>query len=313
MTDEQGLIYLPEIGWLKTHLQNEMVTIGRDVTVNGLSVSIHDNKVPFAFEPLLKISDTPFELVNHQHPLLAPHYFDSKNKLVAVEIVNITKLQKGNLTKAFALIRNFVPEFYNLLEQAIQKVVIFNDPSVKRNSFATVSVHGCSFFNSFQQEYDEIFFLEEIIHQCSHNTFNCILFGNDSDFFKIDIQKAILGDFIGNDAENRTIHSALHGLYTVAKRYEAFEILSNKNIFTDKHQHEFLGRLGDLRKRFRTGLEQLNRNDIFTNSGADIYQTLDDFCFQTIVKIDKSGINFDFSNQPSEFSYSKFLELNPLP
>jgi hypothetical protein len=141
ITDKQGLIYLPEIGWLKTNLSEEhvMLTQTSNNSLSGLSVTFQKNNVSFTFEPVLKIEGTPFELISHQHQLLSPHFFDSKNRLVNVEIDTIAQSQIGCLTKAFTLISAFAPDYYGLLEQSIQKVMIFNDPQVKRNSFATVS------------------------------------------------------------------------------------------------------------------------------------------------------------------------------
>ncbi|MCX8491726.1 MAG: hypothetical protein ORN54_11725 [Cyclobacteriaceae bacterium] len=248
------------------------------------------------------------EVCTRLHPLWAER-FKNNNEIVEVEIEKTTQLHIDKLQNAFEIIAIHLPQLHEEILKTNRKIVLFYNPNVR--CFVTIEAHGMIFLSTIPEN-DEVFFLEEIIHQCSHNTFNCVLFGNESDFFKIDIQKEILGDFIGNEAERRTIYSAMHGLYTVAKRYESFEKLIQKNIFVGKNRHEFLGRFGDLKKRFRTGLEKLNHDSIFTERGMDIYNTLDNFCFEAISRIDENQIDFDFSNQPAEFSYSKFLELNPL-
>ena len=51
--DEQGLLYLPEIGWLRTTLSSEEVTLTQTDSVSGLSVAFQGNTIPFSFEPAL--------------------------------------------------------------------------------------------------------------------------------------------------------------------------------------------------------------------------------------------------------------------
>jgi hypothetical protein len=158
---------------------------------------------------------------------------------------------------------------------------------------------------------NEIFFIEEIIHQCSHNTFNTLLFNKEL-YFKIDVENITLGSLIGRENEDRSVFSVFHGLYTVAKRFEAFYVLYQRNVFQGKLKHEFLGRFSDLKKRFRLGLELLDLPSVFTEKGLDIYYSLEQVCVETINKmVELDGI-FDLSNQPSEFSYERFCELNPL-
>ncbi|UXE67613.1 MAG: hypothetical protein KA713_03135 [Chryseotalea sp. WA131a] len=320
-SDEQGLIYLPEIGWLKTDLQNEIVTVGIDETVNGLSVLVHGSKMPFTFEPILKIDTTLFEIVYHQHPLLAPHYFDSKNKLVNVEIDTITAKQKDNLAKAFVLIRNSAPEFYNLLEEAIKKVVIFNDPSTKRNSFATVSVHGCAFFNSFQPEYDEVFFIEDIAHQCGHVIFNNITHGN-KDIFKIHSETVIkekgLWGIIMNLLEKRTLFVAFHALFTYYGITICLEACLLKSELSELQKHEVLGRLAFCFRKYGNDIKLLGKLDkegqsiYFTEEGLALYKPMENLYNRIKIEWGERLRKINLLNQPYNFSVKNFFKSNPI-
>ena len=129
--------------------------------------------------------------------------------------------------------------------------------------------------------------------------------------FKVNIEKEILGNYINRSNEKRTIYSAIHGLFTVAKRYEAFYFLYRINIFNKRQKHEFMGRIADLKKRFRTGLEMLPFSSIFTEKGMYLYETLDNNCFEYSLKLSHLDNIFDLSNQPQEFSYKLFEQLNP--
>ena len=285
ITDGDGLIYLPEVGWLKTALIKQRVNLRPDSKVAcGLSVFFENNNVSFTFENQLKIVNTPFEILNHQHTLLAPHYFDSKHRSVNVEIPNITSIQKGKITKAFDLISNHAPEYYSLLEQAIQKVVIFNDPSVKRNSFATLSVHGCAFFNSFQPEYDEVFFIEDIAHQCGHVIFNNMTHDNKG-IFRVSpetliIRKGIVG-WVFNLLEKRTLFVAFHTLFTYYSITICLEAVLLKADLTALQKHEALGRLAFCFGKYGNDLKLLGKLDkngnsiYFSEAGLELFSPME--------------------------------------
>ncbi|AQG79779.1 hypothetical protein [Spirosoma montaniterrae] len=138
-----------------------------------------------------------------------------------------------------------------------------------------------------------------------------ILFKREK-FFISDPEQTILGDLIGRPLEQRTVLSAVHGLYTVAKRYEAFRLLKELNVFEGLQKHEFLGRLADLEKRYHTGLELMNLHNIFTPKGIEVYTLIDQICGQEIERVrDLKGV-FELSNQPDEFSYEHFQRVNPI-
>jgi hypothetical protein len=249
------------------------------------------------------------EILKTQHPLIASRFEDiNSGNLAEVEIEKTVQYHINNLQTGFDVIETYLPVLYTELLKTNRNVILFHNPSVL--SFVTIRVHGAIFITTISEN-ETIFFLEEIIHQGSHNTFNTIIFDKPT-FFKQDIETARLGDAVNHLGEERTIFSALHGLYTVAKRYESFLPLYKKNIFKGRQKHEFLGRFSDLKKRFRTGLEILDQDRFFTPKGKQMYEVLDQLCFDTIQKIPELENLFDLSNQPSEFSYHKFCELNPI-
>jgi hypothetical protein len=321
LTDAHGLIYLPEIGWLKINLNSEEVTIAQIENVSCLSVAFQGTNVPFTFESVLRVENTSFEIINHQHPLLAPHFFDSKNRLVNVEIDQITQTQKENLTKAFKLIYNYAPAYYSLLEQAIQKVVIFNDPQVKRNSFATVSVHGCAFFNSFQPEYDMIFFVEDIAHQCGHVIFNNMTHGNNT-IFRVSPETVIKEKgFIGmiiNMLEDRTLFVAFHALFTYYSIATCLEACILKANFTPIQKHEAMGRLAFCFRKYKNDINLLGKIDeegkslYFTEAGLTLYRPMEELYNRIKTEWTEKLSKINLLNQPYNFSNKKFHKANPM-
>lgn len=322
LTDKQGIIYLPEIGWLTTALNETQVALitTDDERLSNVSITFNGEDVPFTFEPIQKMENTSFELIHHQHPLLQPHFIDSKNSLVNVDVENIAQTQRSSLTKAFELICKLCPEYYELLEQSVLKVVLFNDPQVKRNSFATLSVHGCAFFNSFQTEYDEVFFVEDIAHQCGHVIFNNITHGNN-DIFRVSGETVIKeSGFFGiiiNLLEERTLFVAFHALFTYYVISICLEACILKSDLTELQKHEALGRLAFCFHKYGNDIALLNRVDksgnsiYFTEAGLELYKPME-AQYNHLRREWGTKLNkIKLYNQPYNFSVKNFHKSNP--
>lgn len=321
LVDKFGYIYLPNIGWFKTNLSDQEVVIKYTDQADNISISIDGNEINFHFEPILLTENQHFEIVRHQHPLLSKHFFDSNNNIIRVEIDNVTITQKYSLSKAFLLIQNFEPEFYKLLKLAIFKVVIFKDILVQRNSFATLSVHGCAFFNAFQEEYDEIFFVEDIGHQCGHVIFNNLTYGRE-DLFKISKETVIKekGFFgmIVNLLESRTLYVAFHAIFTYYGITRCLlACLSNAEL-TTLQKHEAMGRLAFCFRKYRNDIKLLSkvardgRSFYFTEHGNELFEPMVSLYNKVQIEFGKQLLKINLFNQPYNFSVKKFHKSNPL-
>jgi hypothetical protein len=319
--DEYCFIYLPKVGWIKTNQANREAVITFTVGTDSMSVTVDGNDIEFDFEPILLTANKHFEVVKHQHTLLANHFFDSKNRIIKVEIDNITNSQKENLSKAFSLIQNFEPEYYKLLEQSILKLMIFNDPEVKRNSFATLSVHGCAFFNSFQREYDEVFFVEDIAHQCGHVVFNNIIYER-RDVFKISSEtiikeKGFLG-MIVNLLEDRTLFVAFHAMFTYYGISRCLFACITKAELSALQKHEAMGRLAFCLRKYKNDINLLGKLDedgksvYFTDDGILLYQPMVTLYNKIQMELGSQLSKINLLNQPYNFSVKNFHKSNPL-
>ncbi len=306
-----GVVHLPQIGYFKTGVKHAQLDL---VCQNG-TFHLEQNGVHVAhtFEDRLMVADGKLEVYRYNHPLFNPYYvpYDPWIKdlpPVEVEVEDTVKHHLPELEKAFAILKQYCPQFYDEILSTNRSITLFHNRAVY--CFVTLCIHGSIFLTTLHEN-DAVFFLEELMHQCSHNTFNTMLF-NKEDYFEIDVEQAMLGEHINKQNESRTIYSALHGLYTVVKRYEGFNVLYHQDIFSGRQKHEFLGRIGDIKKRLNTGLDGLDFDKVYTPKGREIYQLIKqtgDGLAERLHAID--GV-FDFSNQPSEFSYAKFSEANPL-
>jgi hypothetical protein len=119
-------------------------------------------------------------------------------------------------------------------------------------------------------------------------------------------------DLTKQEWDYRNVYGAFHGLYTVTKRVECFDILITKDVFSGKKKHELLGRLTDQFSRFRTGLELLNLDEIYTEKGKLFYNEFDQKCQFILNKYKILLSIFNLSNRDLDFRYDDFCTLNPI-
>ena len=316
-TDEFGRIYIPNVGWFTTTLINQNLVFSNE----NKELFKDSIKLDYKFESIEFIKNTNIEILKYQIPLLKQCYINVEKQLIDVEIENVTNNHLQNITKAYNLIKTNCPNQYELIEKYAPKCVIFNVDTYQRNSFASKYAYGIGFFNAYQEDYDEVFFVDDIAHQTGHTIFDTLLF-DPLYIFKIDC-KTILetikmpnGDLI----ENRDLLVISHALYTY---YTSFNCLNNcleNNVFTGKQKHEAMGRIAFyIGKCYRDALlidNPIKTNEkakeYFTNEGLIIYTEIKNKWFEMYDKWYDKVKHFDMSNQPYNFTYSKFKELNPI-
>jgi len=156
-----------------------------------------------------------------------------------------------------------------------------------------------------------IYFIEELIHQGSHNyLYNVISNFNKKEYFKIDADATLMRDLTKQDWDYRNLYGAFHGLFTVAQRAKYFDVLLSKNVFNGREKHELLGRFTDQFSRFKTGLELLDLDEVYTEKGKELYFELSSNCEKILKKYQKLTTEFDLSNRDLDFRYEDFCKLN---
>jgi hypothetical protein len=322
--DENGVIYLPNTGYFYTKYPSEefkLVAKKGGLTLKGLN----DEIVDYYFEPSL-IIDHNFEILRHPYFLLKEHFYEEEGNTIDVEISEVTKYHLNHLTIAFDIIKQNSPEFYGLLKLCVRKVVVFrsevfniqNTEVVDRNSFATLSVHGCAFFNAFQDSYNEVFFIEDIAHQCGHIIFNTYL-ASEPDLFIIAPETNIASvEEVEDYNETRSLLTVLHAMYTYDCIFTCFYDCLVNDVFRNEHRkrHELLGRLAFSILKFVDDLKLLSQKDrngksvFFSEGGLNLlrgfYKT-----YEMILENFSGDLNnIDLSHQPYNFSYEIFLKYN---
>ncbi|MCG8883203.1 hypothetical protein G1L02_08535 [Tenacibaculum finnmarkense] len=213
---------------------------------------------------------------------------------------------KRDLFKAIDVIERYLPKFYQKLAFANNSIYLHNNPKVL--NFTSIETLGMLYFYVIGSD-NIIYFIEELIHQGSHNYLYYIVHDRQ-EYFQVDVDNLMMKDFTKEEWDYRTIYGAFHGLYTVNQRLVCFDELISKNVFSKREKHELLGRFADQFLRFKTGLEKLNTKDIYTEKGEKLYFTLSSECNKIFNKYSLLKNEFDMSNIDLDFRYDDFCKLN---
>ncbi len=260
-------------------------------------------------DDILHIYD--FEILKEIHPVIE-RYFRETHKGHTTNQNPIHNSVWENhyqiLEKAIIIIKDHLPDFYEELVFANRKIYLHDNPKIL--NFTTVETLGMLYFYVIGND-NLIYFIEELIHQGSHN-FLYYIVHNRKDHFKIDVDNIIMRDLTKQDWDYRNVYGAFHGLYTVTKRVECFDILLSKNVFSGKEKHELLGRFTDQFSRFKTGLELLDLDMVYTDKGKEFYNELSSKCERILKKYKILPTIFDLSNRDVDFRYDDYCKLNPI-
>ena len=333
--DEEGTIYLPNYGYFVTNQREQLsLKLVWDIKKGISLVSPYDNKeIYYLFKTLQFLEEAPnIELCLISNPIYNEVLYSwfqteirnikkggrisnyrekyEKEYLFIQNLKKDTLAIKDKLELAFSLIKKHNPLEYSKYQSAVKRIVCFNNPFMR--GFVTKDLHGTVFL-SVDEQCNETFFIDELVHQCSHNVFNTIT-SNIKDYLKIDKDtplKQLTREKHNN--ERRGFYDAYHGLYTVSTGVRVLTNIYKNQSFDILKKHEFIGRLSIKKRRFRTGIQEIDFETIFTDDGQRIYNILDSTCNQIIENNPEIfNIDYDFSNQPPVYSDVKFKELNPL-
>lgn len=258
-------------------------------------------------DDILKID--AFEILKYKHPLLEKYFVEFyKGHIVNANPPHNSVWQENykELEQAVLIIKEHLPHFYNDFKFANKRIYLHDNPKIL--NFASVETLGMLYFYVLGKN-NLVYFIEEIIHQAAHNYLYYVM-SNKNEFFKIDSENTIMRDLTKQQWDYRNFYGAFHGLYTVTRRVECFDILLKKNVFKGREKHELLGRFTDQFARFKTGLELLDLDQVYTEKGKGYYFELSTKCETILNKYQKLDNDFDLSNSDLDFRYDDFCKLN---
>lgn len=306
-TDTSGVIYLPRVGYFLTEVPSRNLNMHWEKATLSYGLELEGMAVNYKFQPVLEIPGVGIEVCRRQHPLLSRFFRDAGGRTVAVDVEDVTQERLRQFGVAFTLIRSAAENYYGELVDTTRRILVFQGTGV--NSFAALAAHGMAFINACLGT-DEVFFAEDLVHQCGHVMFSSLTLPKQ-EFFVIDPDTPLRRLTYGA-GETRTVYETFHGVFTELFMNQVLDWCCDSKVLNAAQQHECRGRLAFILTRFAGDLRNLAGNGIFSEKGLLIYSA----CLVGFLKIyEKRGdllSSFDLRNQPYNFNYNRFLALNPL-
>lgn len=312
-TNKNGVVYLPGYAYLRTNCPNAGLELHYKAEEDSLSLTQEGQAVPFTQEAITYLNNLPQVELSSCIDIYSEALFYAWPK---VEEASITQLleQKGldlaqyqpAIEQALQWLEQFFPEEWEKYALTTRRIVLFSHPQLR--NFATREMHGTIYLNV-NENSNVAFFLEELIHQCSHTVFNAMTC-ETQEFFLVDYSQTV-GSFLQNN-DYRTLYSALHGIYTTGQIVDLFLKLIKANPNLDARTlHELQGRIAINKTRHNIGLERVEASQIFTPKGQAIFQ----FYYEQLdenMRKNPAFFEYDMSTHPVVFNYEKFKADNPI-
>jgi len=302
ISDSHGVITLPNYGYgLCGPNQKLQLLWDRDrshITFlkDGMNVEVSMVK------PLL-LSESKIKFAVNQPEFL----FLNDGSDILESVLDTTSAHMAVVCAAWCKMKNQVSGFTNLLEKTNKEVLVFN--SLTQYSRASFSYYGTAFINVGNKKRNELFFIDDIAHQCGHVLFYALSFPPQT--FLKPPQRTPLKQFTQVDWETRDIYGCFHGLFTYSTIIFCLDQCIEA-LISEHEKHEAIGRLAFYMDKFRKDIANMNDSAILTTKGFDYFDMFKagyDRMYQKYKGILRYS---DFSNQSYLFDYARFETLNPI-
>lgn len=293
--NKDGIAYIPNIGYFNS------------------------KKTLHKCDDIKKIKGTNIEILKYHIPLIDNILLSASNKDNIIDdfIIDNYLINKNlkYLTNAFSYIKKANLTQYNLINSVCKKCLIFKTDPKNTNSFSSINAHGIAFFNVYQEEYDEVFFVDDIAHQTGHIILTTLMFKREK-YFLINEN---IGKITKNNEEYRSFYTLFHALYTYYTTLTCLDGCIENNSFKRCQINEAVGRIGFYCEKIIIDIDNFEKiinfyngkQFVLTEDGIKIYDLMHKKFSELFAKwyhpITK---NFNYTNQPYNFNYNQFIQLN---
>lgn len=301
-TCREGWIALPNYGNFKTAIPQTDLTM---IAEAGRPLAFQDasgNTIPFEFFEEEFLPNSSIRIARHQLDIYQGHH----GSTLAEPVTQTYEKWAETLKRAYSLLQKASPEYCRLLEATNREVAMFSSPDY--NSFAAMYYFGTGFLNVEDQPYDEVFFIDDMAHQCGHVLYNTLTL-RQSDYLAID-KDASLKEISGMEWEHRNIYGAFHGLFTYSTIVHCMDQCIEGRLFDERQLKDAIGRIGFYMRKLRFDLDHLGKPEFFTEKGLAYYNMFVEGYREMLQKY-SSLPNPKYLGQPYTFRYQLFMENNP--
>ncbi len=307
LSSDKGVVYLPRVGYLKTPVLSSEIDLFYNHELKEIKLKFGAESVDYVFVPIKTLGDSQIDLVRYNNPLNDDNFGSKENRQI-VDIESAFNDHCEHVEKAMNIIKNEYPWYYSYIKKGVKKIIVFYNDEVR--SFASKTTTGTSYISA-RKEYNEVFFLEDIVHQCAHNILY-IMTPEMDDYFTVDAKNGLIAEYNKGENDRRTIYSAYHGTFSLININTLFSILLKKNIFDGHKKHELTGRFADNLKRLGRNIRDIKYQEIYTEKGWELLNAIEERYNFLYSEFGPLVEKYDTSRQPYVFSYSIFLEDNPM-
>lgn len=302
--DRKGNVHIPRIGRLRVSTRDDFCTLNWDIEGgffmderSGAPLPVREPDyidgscvhVGQAIDPLLR-RFVATEWSRGDCGVYRPNY-----------LAHVSSLER-----AFLIMRRSTPALFTALRTVTRRVFLYN--ADLPNSFATLSAHGVAFLNA-KDDNDEVFFLDDLAHQCGHILFNALT--HEKDRFLARPANTPLRDFCRDQDDPRSLYSAFHGLFTFSMILWILRTCVARDEFFERQRHETLGRIAFNLGKFEIDLNNLAAPGLFTDDGRALYDLFAGAYDNVFRAYHRVVQDFDLSDQPYVFDYARFVARNP--
>jgi hypothetical protein len=294
-TDKDGKIYLPKYGVVNLNVKEQQVTVGK-ANDQYFFKDANGNNLAYTHEPVRK-SVYDIEFFYYAHPYV--------NKLLTDSTIIIRSQYKMYFNRALEVIKTIVPEFFEILLKSVHKVVFIDGTD---NSFAALETQGIIYLNV-KDEYNEVFFVDDIIHQSAHVIFNTLTLHTKSKFFTKSYNTYLK---MSGDKNLEGFYARFHGLYTMSLITGCLTGCYKYDVFKGEKRIELIGRIVDNMKKFKKLIYTLVDPQYFEEEATKWF-SLFKIVYDRMERENKELITkYKVSNQPYVFDFDVFKATNSL-
>jgi hypothetical protein len=302
-SDASGWVHLPGIGGFQCDRPGGELLVWLDG--EPALTSPDREPVDAVFLPQLIVPGTGIESLRRQHALLAPLCEDEDHQPAAFELGEQPTAHLAHLARAFELLGAKDPAYHALVLRATRLLVVFSQPRVP--SFAAIGAHGAAFLSACPDA-DEVFFIDDLIHQCGHVVFNGMT-ACRSDFLRVDPDRR-MDAITRGPTDGRSLYGAFHGLFGEYFMCRVLDACDRAGVFHGRAAHELYGRLAFIGRKYLQDAHNLD-HDLYTDEGR--------FCFEILrqaalrLRDERPDLwSLRLDDQPYVFDYGRFASRNPL-
>ncbi|WP_142685783.1 hypothetical protein [Chitinophaga polysaccharea] len=299
--DQFGTINLPNYGCYKYH-PHQHLTLHWD---NQAKVPYFKSDAEIVSLEKMEdryLSGTSIKLCNHVPELLTKSFGTPFLEAVAETTATFQKSCEEGLD----IIKQMVPDLYHAMSMTCREVTLFN--SEHQVSMAALDYYGTAFLNIENQDHDEVFFVDDLAHQCGHLVFYALTL-HPENFLRVS-RDTPLKDFSGVEWEGRKVYGIFHGLFTYTCILSCLDRCLEHALFSGKQYREALGRLGFYMNKFRCDLGYINDRRILSAAGFAYFDQFKEGYDRLYWKYRHLLHELDYSNQPYIFKFDRFSALN---